>query len=377
MERIYLDYNATTPLDPRVFEAMKPYFLEHFGNPASGQHAWGWTAEAALQRARARTAALLRSQPQEIFFTSGATEANNWALFGLFHQFRMNDPRAPFHLVTTAVEHNSVLNAARALGELGAEIDILPVDRNGQVAPEDVERALRPHTRLVSIIWVNNEIGTVNRMSEIGEICRRKSVYFHSDGTQAVGKIPVDLSLLPIDLLSFSGHKMYGPKGVGGLFIRSKDPHVSIKPLFFGGGHERGLRSGTPHVPGIVGLGAAAELRSKELPMDMEKALLLRRRLWTKLSAGLPGLRLNGHPEERSPINLSLLLPERSVESLLPSLQGLGFSTGSACSAGRVSISHVLAGIGLDEQEASRSLRLSVGRGTTEAQVDQAVEMIL
>ncbi|HRO66054.1 MAG TPA: cysteine desulfurase family protein [Pseudobdellovibrionaceae bacterium] len=275
MERIYLDYNATTPLDPRVFEAMKPYFTEHFGNPASGQHAWGWTAETALQRARAQTASFISAQPQEIYFTSGATEANNWALFGIFHQIQMSGNSEPFHLITTAVEHNSVLNATKALGELGAEIDILPVDSNGQVAPEEIERAIRPHTKLVSAIWVNNEIGTINRMKEIGDICRRKNVYFHSDGTQAVGKIPVDLSKMPIDLLSFSGHKMYGPKGVGALFIRNKDPHVSIKPFFFGGGHERGLRSGTPNVPGIVGLGAAAEICSQELAMDMEKALML------------------------------------------------------------------------------------------------------
>lgn len=377
MEKIYLDYNATTPTDPRVLEVMTPYFVDHFGNPASGQHAWGWTAESALHKAREQTARLIGAKPQEIYFTSGATEANNWALFGLFFQTRMSAPQEKFHLITTAVEHSSVLNASRALADLGAEVDILPVDENGQVDPARIEAAMKPHTKLVSAIWANNEIGTLNRMQEIGEICRSRQVYLHTDGTQAVGKVQVDLSQQPIDLLSFSGHKMYGPKGVGALYIRSSHPHVSIKPLFFGGGHEKGLRSGTPNVPGIVGLGAASELCRNEMDQEIRKARELRDRLWSRLTEGIPGVRMNGHPTERSPINLAIMLPKTSVDSLLPKLQGLGFSTGSACSAGRVSISHVLAGLGRNESEASRSFRLSLGRWTTEAEVDRAAELLI
>ncbi|MBX2987109.1 MAG: cysteine desulfurase [Bdellovibrionaceae bacterium] len=377
MDRIYLDYNATTPLDPRVFDVMKPYFLEHFGNPASGQHAWGWTAEAAVTKARDQVAALLGAQVHEVYFTSGATEGNNWALFGLFHQIRAENPGAPIHVLTSAVEHSSVMNAARALRELGAEVDFLPVNSLGQVEPDTVARALKPHTRLLSFIWVNNEIGSVNPIHEIGRLAKNNQIYFHTDATQAVGKVAVDVDAAGVDMLTLSGHKIYGPKGVGAFYLRERRPHVTIKPLFFGGGHEKGLRSGTVNVPGVAGLGAACEILRHEMREENERVTGLRERLWSRLQAALPALRLNGPEHERSPINLSLTLPGRPVDRALPKLQKLGFSTGSACSAGRVSVSHVLSGLGLSEADAACTLRLSLGRWTTAEEVDRAAEILI
>lgn len=376
VDRIYLDYNATTPLDPRVFEAMKPYFLENFGNPASGQHAWGWTAEAAVTKARAQVAALVNAKPQEIYFTSGSTEGNNWAFFGLFHQMRIENPGAPIHLLTSAVEHSSVLKSAEALAAMGAEVEFLPVNKYGQVEVEQVRRALKPHTRLLSFIWTNNEIGTINPMLELAQLAKDNKIYFHSDATQAVGKSLVDLQKVGVDLLTFSGHKIYGPKGVGACYLRSQNPRVTLQPLLYGGGHERGLRSGTVNVPGAVGLGAACEIAAQELATEEKRTSQLRDLIWTRLSAHFPKAKLNGHPTERSPINVSVTLPGCSLENALPHLQKIGFSTGSACSAGRTSRSHVLAAIGLSEEEASCTLRLSVGRMTTEAEVLQAVDLI-
>lgn len=375
-ERIYLDYNATTPLDPRVFEAMKPYFLENFGNSASGQHSWGWTAEAAVTKARAQVASLIHAKPQEIYFTSGSTEGNNWAFFGLFHQLRIENPGAPIHILTSAVEHSSVLRSAEALAAMGAEVEVLPVNEFGQVDPEKVRLALKPHTRLMSFIWTNNEIGSVNPMAELAQIAKDHKVYFHSDATQAAGKSLVDLQKIGVDLLTLSGHKIYGPKGVGACYIRSQNPRVTLQPLLYGGGHERGLRSGTVNVPGVVGLGAACEIASKELTVEEQRTSALRDLIWTRLKSEFPTAIRNGHPTERSPINMSVTLPGCFLDEALPRLQKLGFSSGSACSAGRISRSHVLAAIGKNEEEASCTLRLSVGRMTTEGEVLRAVEMI-
>lgn len=375
-DRIYLDYNATTPTDPRVVEALLPYLTEHFGNPASAQHAWGWTAESATQKARQQVADLVGAESGEIIFTSGATEANNWALFGLFFAHREEFPDQPFHLITTPLEHNSVLNSARALEKLGAEVSFAPVDRFGRVNADEVRRLLRPSTKLISVIAVNNEIGTLNPMAELGALAREARVYLHTDATQAAGKIPVDVNDWKVDLLSCSAHKMYGPKGVGALYIRSRHPAVRLQPLLHGGGHERGLRSGTLNVPGIVGLGAAAALAKTELSAERERTTALRDLLVRRVLDEVPDCRLNGHPTERSPINASLTFLGRPVDQRLGALQRLGCSTGSACSAGRVSVSHVLAGIGLSEDEAACTLRLSVGRGTTEAEINAAVEIL-
>lgn len=374
--RLYFDYNATTPVDPAVFEAMLPYFVEHFGNPSSGQHAWGWTAEAATTRARAAVAALVGARPHEIFFTSGATEGNNTALFGVVNRIRAEDPEAPIHILVSAAEHSSVLNAARALARLGAEVDIVRVDSFGRVDPAVVAKTLKPHTRLMSFIWANNEIGTLNPMKELAALARERKVYLHTDATQAVGKLPVDLRETPVDLLTFSAHKIYGPKGVGALYVRASDPAVSLCPLLHGGGQEQGLRAGTLNVPGIVGLGKAAELAAAGMAEETARTTSLRDRLIDGVRARIPEARLNGHPTERSPINVSLTFPGRPVELRLAKLQRLGFSTGSACSAGRVSMSHVLAAIGLGESDAGCTVRLSVGRATTAADVDQAIEIL-
>lgn len=373
--RIYLDYNATTPLDPAVFEAMKPYFLEHFGNPASGQHAWGWTAEAAATKARAQVAALINAHPQEITFTSGATEGNNTAFLGLMQQIRQEDPSAKIHIVTSQVEHSSVMNVGRALTSFGVEVDFLPVDAFGRVRPEQVLAALKPHTRLLSFIWANNEIGSLNPMRELAALAKEREIYLHTDATQAVGKIPVDVNEIPVDLMTFSGHKFYGPKGVGALYVRARNPAVRIQPLLHGGGHERGLRSGTLNVPAIVGFGKAAEIALALLPEELEKNRRLQARLIDGILAAVPGARLNGHRDERSPINVSLTMG-KPTELALPKLQRLGFSTGSACSAGRVSVSHVLAGLGLSECEASSTIRLSIGRWTTETEIEEAIRLL-
>lgn len=375
---IYLDHNATTPLDPRVKEAMRPSLEENFGNPASGQHSWGWTAEAAVKKARGQVAALIGADPGEIYFTSGATEANNWALWGLVRQWKKENPGQKIHVLVSAVEHRSVLNAAEALRDEGVLVDVLPVDREGFLQPETLRRALRPETKFLSAIWVQNEIGTINPVAELARICREHQILFHSDATQAVGKIPVNLASTDSpDLISFSGHKISGPKGVGALFIRGKNPKVQIQPLMYGGGHEKGLRSGTLNVPGIVGLGAACELASAEMAQESLRLQALRDRLWSGLQKQVPGVRLNGATgANRSPINLSLTFPGRPVDLRMARLSRLGFSTGSACSAGRTAISHVLAAIGLGEAEATCTIRVSVGHPNTEAEVDQAVAVL-
>lgn len=373
--RIYLDYNATTPLDPAVFEAMKPYFLEHFGNPASGQHAWGWTAEAAATRARTQVATLIGAQATEIYFTSGATEGNNTAFLGLVQQIRQEQSDAPIHVLTSTVEHSSVMNVARALLSFGVEVDFLPVDAHGRVSPDQVRAALKPHTRLMSFIWANNEIGSLNPMRELAAIAKENRIYLHTDATQAVGKIPVNVDEVPVDMMTFSSHKFYGPKGVGALYLRARDPAVRIQPLLHGGGHERGLRSGTLNVPGIVGFGKAAEIAQHSMPAELERCRRLQALLIEGVLNGVPGARLNGHPTERSPINVSLMMG-KPTELALPKLQRLGFSTGSACSAGRVSVSHVLAGLGLSDAQATATIRLSIGRWTTEAEIDEAVRLL-
>lgn len=373
---IYLDYNATTPLDPEVFEAMRPYFLEHFGNPASGQHAWGWTAQAAVEAARTEVAQLIGADNEEIVFNSGATEGNNTVLFGVYHQCRAENPDLPIHIIVTQVEHSSVLKAALSLRDLGVEVDLAPVDSEGRVSPATIEKLIKPHTRLISALWVNNEVGSINPIREIGELARNHKIYFHTDATQAVGKIPVNLQELPVDLLTFSGHKIYGPKGVGVLFMRAKSPHVTLHPLLCGGGHERGRRSGTLNVPAIVGLGKAAQLERLHGARESERLSRLRERFVSQVLETIPGARLNGPRHDRSPINMSLTFPGHPIDTRLPRLLKLGFSTGSACSAGRTAVSHVLSAIGLNEDDATCTLRLSIGRWTTELELTTTLEIL-
>ncbi|MBO9666429.1 MAG: cysteine desulfurase, partial [Bdellovibrio sp.] len=257
---IYFDYNATTPVDPQVYSAMEPYFKEYFGNPASAAHHWGWAAENATQKARMQVASLIGAKASEITFTSGATESNNWVMFGLLSKLREENPTGPIHFITSNVEHSSIMKGMDALKKLNVEVDFLPVNNHGQVEVATVLKAIKPHTKLMSFIWVNNEIGTINPIPEIAKVCKENQIYLHTDATQAIGKIPVNVNEMGIDLMSFSGHKIYGPKGVGALYIRSQNPKVVLNPLIYGGGQEKGLRSGTLNVPAIVGLGVASEI---------------------------------------------------------------------------------------------------------------------
>lgn len=374
---IYMDYNATTPLDPEVFKAMEPYFKNFFGNPASAGHHWGWAAESGVIKAREQVASLIGAKPAEVFFTGGATESNNWAIFGLIAKIREENPSAPIHILSSTIEHSSVLKALKAAqAQFQIEVDFLPVNSLGQIEIETIRKAIKPHTKLMSFIWVNNEIGSINPVQEIAPLAREHQIYFHTDATQALGKVHVDANEMGIDMMSFSGHKMYGPKGVGGLFIRSKNPKVQISPLLYGGGQEKGMRSGTLNVPGIVGLGKAAEICQQNFEQEREHMISLRNLLWSELQKAIPGVHLNGHPTERSPINLNITLPSTKTEQMLPRLQKLGVSTGSACGTGAMVISHVLTGLGLDSETIQRSLRLSIGRWTTEDEIHRAVGIL-
>ncbi|MEN0059980.1 MAG: cysteine desulfurase family protein [Bdellovibrio sp.] len=373
---IYLDYNATTPVDPQVYVAMEPFFREHFGNPASAAHHWGWTAESAVTKARTQVASLIGAKAAEIVFTSGATEANNWVVQGLASRLRAENPSGPLHFLTSCVEHSSILRSMEAMKKQGIEVDFLPVNAHGQVSAEDVRRALKPHTKLISLIWVNNEVGSINPLPDIARLAKEKQIYLHTDATQAAGKIPMNMQEMGIDLMSFSAHKIYGPKGVGALYIRSQNPKVQLDPLLYGGGQERGLRSGTLNVTGIVGFGVAAEICQQNMSHESERLTEMRNSLWSKLQTALPGIKLNGHPIERASNNLNITLPGHKTEMLLPRLQKLGVSTGSACGTGAMVISHVLLGMGIPSEEIQCSLRLSLGRWTTPAEIDQTVEIL-
>lgn len=376
-KKIYLDYHATTPTDPRVVESMLPYFTERFGNTMSSSHSWGWAAEEAITKARRQIADLLHCKPSEIYFTSGATESNNWVVRGLIDQIRSEEPDAKIHMITGNAEHSSVLNTFKAAQKnWNVEVDFVKVDCNGKVPVEQVKKLIKPYTRLISVTWVQNEIGTVNDIEAIGQLARENKIYFHTDGTQAVGKLPIDLEAMPIDLLACSAHKFYGPKGVGFLYQRSAAPKVRIQPLFYGGGHERGERSGTLNTPGVVGMGMACEILSKEMSIEMPRQKALRDRLLAGLLK-LPHARLNGHPVERSAININISFLGKKTESVLAQLSSLGFSSGAACMSGNWSATPVLRAIGVSDEQAQGTIRLSVGRWTTEQDIDQALELLV
>jgi cysteine desulfurase len=371
---IYLDYNSSTPVDPTVLNAITPFFKENFGNPSSQGHTWGWTADSAVQKSRTQIAKLLNCDPKEIFFTSGATESNNWALFGTFHHFLKNKEK--IHIISCPIEHNSVLNTIKYLETLGAEVDWIQPNEEGIVEAKEVEKKIKPHTRLISLMWVNNEIGSINPIHEIAELAHKNKIYFHSDGTQAVGKLPVDLQSDKIDMMSFSGHKIYGPKGIGVLFKRKKDPYVQIDPFMIGGGQESGERSGTLNVPGIVGIGEACQMISSHFEAEVQHYKNLSKLLLNSLKEVFPDLKLNGPSlEKRSPMNLSITFPQDCGTDLSSRLIGLGVSSGSACSTGKIASSHVLKGIGLTPDQAARTLRISIGRMTTEADIIKAVSI--
>ena len=370
---IYLDHHATTPTDPRVLEAMLPYFDRDFGNAASRTHAFGWRAEAAVDVARESIArAIGASDPREIVFTSGATESNNLALLGVARAGRARGD----HVVTLAIEHSSVLEPCDALVREGFSVTVVPVDRDGRVAPEAVAAAITPRTLLVSAGWANGEIGTLQQIAAIARVCRERGVPLHSDAAQALGKVPVQVDA-GVDLLSLTAHKLYGPKGVGALWIRSGRPRIRIEPLLFGGGHENGLRPGTLPVPGIVGFGRAVEIAVAEREVEAARLLALRERMLARLCEALAGVSLNGHASERLPGNLNVAFESIEADALLASLRDLALSTGSACSSARPEPSHVLVALGLPDAAVRSSIRIGLGRTTTAGQVDLATEHIV
>ncbi len=383
MNRVYLDYNATTPVDAQVLDAMLPYFSADFAN-ASSIHTPGQRARAAVETAREQVAAFIGARPQEIVFTSGGTESDNHAIFGVvvarvgqaFLPVAPSDlsNRAP-HLITSTVEHEAVLNACQALEKQGADVTYLPVDREGLVNLGAVRQAIRPETALVTVMHANNELGTIQPLEEIGRIAKEHKIYFHTDAVQSAGKIPIDVNALNVDLLSLSGHKLYAPKGVGALYVRSG---TRLRQLLYGGHHQRGFRPGTENVAGIVGLGKAAEIARASLATDAQRVSHLRGKLEHGLLQRVPQIRVNGGTAPRTPNTTNLLFAGIEGEALVIALdlKGLSCSVGAACSSGAVEPSHVLTAIGLTQEEAKSSLRFSLGRHTTESKIDFALEVI-
>ena len=369
---IYMDHNATTPVAPEVFEAMRPFFVEQFGNAASRTHPFGWAAASAVEAARAQVAGLIGAKPEEIVFTSGATEADNLALKGVAAAYR---PQGT-HLVTCKIEHHAVLDSCKRLEKEGLQVTYLPVDTDGLVDPGDVAKAITPKTILVSIMQANNEIGTIQPLAEIGRICRERGVLLHSDAVQAVGKIRCHVDELHVDLLSITAHKMYGPKGVGALYVRTGKPRVKLVAQMDGGGHEKGRRSGTLNVPGIVGLGKACELSGQVMAAEAECLTALRERLREGIVSRIPRVHLNGHAAKRLPGNLNLSFEGVEGESLLMSLKDVAVSSGSACTSDSLEPSYVLRALGLPNGLAHTSIRFGLGRGTTPEEVDYVVSRL-
>ncbi len=370
---IYMDNQATTRVDPRVVEAMLPCFSDCFGNAASRSHAYGRRAEAAVETAREQVAALLGAQPGEIVFTSGATEADNLAIKGVAEACRDRGD----HLVVSAIEHPAVLDSCRRMECRGFRVTYLPVDDGGLVRVGELAAAILDETVLVSIMFGNNEIGTLNPLADIGRLCRERGVLFHSDATQACGKVLVDVERMGVDLLSYSAHKIYGPKGVGALYVRRRSPRVRLAAQIDGGGHERGRRSGTLNVPGIVGFGAAAQLSQAEIAPEGERLLALRERLRTGLMDRVTGVRINGHPTQRLPGGLNLEFDGIEGESLLMAMSDVALSSGSACTSATLEPSHVLLALGRTEAQAHASVRFGLGRFNTEAEVDYVIERVV
>ncbi len=379
MNRVYLDFNATTPVEPAVLDAMLPYFSSDFGNAAS-IHTPGQRARAAVETAREQVATLIGARPQEIVFTSGGTESDNHAIFGAVGQAFLpvsssRNANASPHIITTAVEHEAVLNACQALEKEGVRVTYLPHDREGLIDLAELRRAIRPETILITMMHANNELGTVQPLEEIGRIAREADVYFHTDAVQSAGKIPIDVNALGVDLLSISGHKFYAPKGIGALYVRGG---TRLRQLLYGGHHQRGFRPGTENVAGIVGLGKAAEIARKSLAEDTRRISALRDKLQQGLLHRIPQSRVNGGAAPRTPNTTNLMFPGVEGEALLIALdlKGLACSTGAACSSGAVEPSHVLTAIGLPPEEARASLRFSLGRYTTSAEIDFALSVV-
>lgn len=373
---IYLDYNATTPVCNEAMQAMLPYFQNHFGNSMS-QNSFGWTANQAIEKAREQVAQIMHARPQEIYFTSGATESNNWAVLGLIRQIRKNNPQEKIHIISSTIEHNSIRSVLQSVARIDqVEVTLIPVDQHGLINLETLQQSIRPETKLMTIMYANNEVGTIQPISEIGKICKEHKIYFHVDATQGIGKCEIDVNQLNIDLLSLSAHKIYGPKGVGALYIRKSNPHVQIEPLIYGGGHESGLRSGTVNTPAIVGFGQACEVCNQVMNKDREHYRSLAQLFMSEMKNFIPNVKFLGHPSERIWNTISLHIPGVRFESLSGKLMKVAYSPGSACSAQGAKTSHVLLAMGLSEAEAAATIRISLGRLTTKEQILTATEII-
>ncbi|CAI4033512.1 cysteine desulfurase IscS [Nitrospira tepida] len=371
---IYLDNHATTKVDPRVVETMLPYFTEKYGNAASRNHAFGWVAEEGVEQARQQIAEALNADAKEIVFTSGATESNNLALKGVVEMYREKGD----HIIISSTEHRSVLDTAKTLEtKRGVKVTYLPVDKYGMVSPDDVRAAITDKTVLISVMLANNEIGTINPVADIGKVAKEKGILFHCDATQGVGKIPVDVQAMGIDLLSCTAHKIYGPKGIGALYVRKKGPRVRLAPIIDGGGHERGMRSGTLAVPLIVGFGTAVTLCRQEMPVESVRLAALRDRLQTTITTALEEVYLNGHPTQRLPHNLNLSFAYVEGESLLMGMKEIALSSGSACTSATLEPSYVLKALGVGAELAHSSIRFGIGRFNTEEEIDYTAKRMI
>jgi cysteine desulfurase len=370
---IYMDNNSTTRTDPRVVEAMLPFFTEHYGNAASRNHAFGWEAEEAVDQAREQVASLIGCSSKEIIITSGATESNNLALKGVAGMYRKKGD----HIITTVTEHKAVIDPCKRLERDGFKVTFLPVDKFGQVSAERVAAAMTDKTILVSVMAANNEIGTLQPIKAIGKLCKERGVLFHTDAVQAVGKVPVNVEEMGIDLLSMTAHKLYGPKGIGALYVRRKDPRVRLDPIIDGGGHERGMRSGTLAVPLIVGLGKACELARLEMPEESQRLFRLREKLRTGIMGRLPETYLNGHPTERLPGNANISFAYVEGEAMMMGIKDVAVSSGSACTSASLEPSYVLKAPGVGDELAHSSIRFGLGRFNTEEEVDYVIEDVV
>ena len=370
---IYLDNHATTPVDPRVLDEMIPYFTEHFGNAASRNHSFGWKAEEAVEKARSQVAGLVGADAKEIIITSGATESDNLALVGAAEFYREKGD----HIITCVTEHKAILDTAHMLESKGFRVTFLEVDKDGRIDLDQLSDAIDDRTILVSLMAANNEIGTLHPLKEIGKITREKGVLFHTDATQGVGHMDIDVEAMNIDLASFTAHKIYGPKGVGALYVRRRKPRVRLTPIIYGGGHERGMRSGTLNVTGIVGFGKASELMMEEGSAETQRLITLRDRLHQGLTRELDYIHLNGHPTERHPGNLNLSFAFVEGESLLMGINEIAVSSGSACTSASLEPSYILRALGVGDDLAHSSIRFGVGRFTTEEEIDYVIKRMV
>jgi cysteine desulfurase len=370
---IYMDNHATTPVDPRVVESMLPYFGEKFGNAASRNHEFGWVAEEAVENARGQIARLINATPKEIVITSGATESTNLAIKGVAEMYREKGN----HIITQVTEHKATLDTCKRLEKYGYEVTYLPVQKDGRINLDELRHAITPKTILISIMYANNEIGVVQPIAEIGKIAKEKGVFFHVDGVQAVGKIPVDVQADGIDLMSISGHKIYGPKGVGALYVRRKNPRVQLSAIIDGGGHERGMRSGTLNVPGIVGLGKACEICQQEMAKESKELRRLREKLTHSIMSRLDETFINGSMEHRLPHNINISFAYVEGESLLMGINDIAVSSGSACTSATLEPSYVLKALGVGEDLAHTSIRFGIGRFNTEEEVDYVADRVV